>query len=69
MSDIRVELPTQPAYSTRPPPTGFPLVLWGLWLAIFAAIYRVRYHGLAALCVWRGHAPRRGGEDPRARNE
>ena len=43
--DIRVEVPSQPPNSSRPPPTGVPLGLWSLWLIIFVTVWHMRKHG------------------------
>ena len=41
VSEVRVETPTL-LRDGAPPPTGFPLVLWSLWLAIFTSVYLLR---------------------------
>ena len=45
VSNLRVELPVQPPGTTRPPPAGFPFVLWGLWLVIFYIVWHRRTYG------------------------
>ena len=45
VSNIRVELPSKAPGSDRPPPVGFPWMLWGLWLVIFYVVWHVRKYG------------------------
>ena len=56
VKDIRVEIPSQPPTSTRPPPTGLPVALWTLWAIIFATIHHVRTLGVSGAASSAGAA-------------